>query len=486
MKIVNLLFLFVLLGLAFGDQFGPFRYEIAENGNVAIVGYEFDGFDHVPIPDYIDGRQVDRIRAYAFSNINEDIAVVLPKNRLVIESRAFDNCSGLRVIIIRDALPEVESDSFYNPHESFLLSRLSTAQEFPQSGPLQNYDRRVIDVTIYPAAEWLLRHGMHFRTSLTDSENRYGKPLLPQYSFNKSPMESTAPVMFEQEGLMRVGYYGEREYIKYTVETSLDLNAWSSEGIMTEVASIPGISRMAYRQADRGKARFYRVNFEAISLPFENFLVSMRRGFSGSILRSFTKTSNTFFNKIETSSQTGPDGADLVTISNGSGKGIYFPLSNEVEVGQIGIVYFRWLRESGGNHNLSIGLSYEQDPSAGISYDYLNLTGRAHIDSRTRVFQSKGNLDAFNSGIWRKSVKSFFSDQWYNCWLVYENGGNEKNNYSLYVSSENSELNPELVLVGTYRPDQSESLKSLLIVAGGGGSNTGTQFISGLRIMRLR
>lgn len=120
-----------------------------------------------------------------------------------------------------------------------------------------------IDEATYPAASWLLGHGLDFDTDLNQGLNGDGVSLLMAYALNLDPHHGprgSMPAVVAEETGMSITFYGVAPGVTYTGWTSTDLENWTTEGVTLSEPDADGV-RTAFVERD-GQQRFLRFTVE--------------------------------------------------------------------------------------------------------------------------------------------------------------------------------------------------------------------------------
>ncbi len=238
------------------EQFGLFTYE-AVGSSVTIADYPEDEIGDVEIPNEIDGKPVTRIGGSAFSGCSGLTAVSIPGSVTTIGDGAFSGCSGLTsvsipegvteigyyafsgctslhsAIFLGDAPGKIDANTFANAAPGFTIFYLSCGTGF--TSPTWNgYPAVRIDERACPAAAWLAGHDLPYDTDLHQDLNNDGVSLLMAYALDLDPnlnLRGRLPEPVKGEDTMCMSFYAAAESIAYTVQTSADLRAWTTEGV---------------------------------------------------------------------------------------------------------------------------------------------------------------------------------------------------------------------------------------------------------------
>ena len=120
------------------------------------------------------------------------------------------------------------------------------------------YPKTEIDVEAYPAAPWLLRHGLPY-----DTDVQVEGLLLP-YALDRDPFgplwSGLLPAVDPISGRLRLDFHASRPGITYRVETSADLQTWTADGVTLSELEEDG--RRTASLAHGGVSQFMRLVVE--------------------------------------------------------------------------------------------------------------------------------------------------------------------------------------------------------------------------------
>ena len=98
----------------------------------------------------------------------------------------------------------------------------------------------MINEATYPAASWLLAHGLSYDTDLHQDPDGDGVTLLMAYALDLDPrhnLQGSLPVPVLDGSTLSLSFHATSPGITYRVETSTDLTHWTTTGV---TQSAPG------------------------------------------------------------------------------------------------------------------------------------------------------------------------------------------------------------------------------------------------------
>jgi hypothetical protein len=107
----------------------------------------------------------------------------------------------------------------------------------------------------FAVPSWLLARDLPYDTDLSQDLNGDGYPLLTAYALDLDPSMNLEPQMPRPElgeGTMAMSFHGDAQGIRYTVETSTDMQNWTSDGVTLSDSNEDG---MRSATVDRGSSR---------------------------------------------------------------------------------------------------------------------------------------------------------------------------------------------------------------------------------------
>ena len=225
--------------------------------------YKCNGLTSVIIPS-----NVVTIWSLAFSGCTNLTNVNLPSNLTTIGYGAFQDCSNLLSAYFTGNKPStISGDLFYNTHNGFIVFYFNGKTGFtsptwvPNSS--QGYSYTAVNIgTPTTLTLWLLSNGFKHTENLLGDPNSDGVSLLTAYALNLDPNQNLSgkmPVPAIAGNALAIPFYAGSEAITYSVETSTDLQNWTTIGV---TLSAPNSNQ--YRTASvalDGPRRFLRLVF---------------------------------------------------------------------------------------------------------------------------------------------------------------------------------------------------------------------------------
>lgn len=174
-------------------------------------------------------------------------------------ANAFDYCNGLKRAIFLGHAPIQQGGWFAYATQGFTVYYLSSKSGFT-SPTWYSYPATMINEATYPAASWLLAHDLWYNTSLHQDPDGDGVDLLLAYALNLDPrlnLQSSLPVAVHGANTLSLSFHETSPGITYHVETSTDLQNWSTAGV---TQSLPGPDQKSTATVARdGPRRFLRL-----------------------------------------------------------------------------------------------------------------------------------------------------------------------------------------------------------------------------------
>ena len=118
----------------------------------------------------------------------------------------------------------------------------------------------MIDESVRPAATWLLAHGFPYDADLKQDSNGDGVSLLLAYALDLDPrfnLQSSLPVPVLDAGTLSLSFHGTSPGVTYTVETSDELQNWTTSGVTQTLAGAD--QRVTASVPMGGLSRFLRL-----------------------------------------------------------------------------------------------------------------------------------------------------------------------------------------------------------------------------------
>ena len=226
-------------------QFGLFTYQVFDGPYVVIAGYPQDATGPVEIPATIAGMPVIGIGGETSPQSYRG---------------AFSGCTSLSRVVFLGNAPTTGYGAFTNAAPGFTIYYLSSRTGFTsptwtvinmiwrESGPFSgewvpqydNYLAIRINETTYPAAAWLLGHGLWYDTALQNDPDGDGVDLFLTWALNLDPtrpQQSQMPAPVLTANTLSLTFSATRPGLIYRAETSTDLTQWTTAGV---TQSAPG------------------------------------------------------------------------------------------------------------------------------------------------------------------------------------------------------------------------------------------------------
>ncbi len=152
---------------------------------------------------------------------------------------AFSGCSGLSSVIFPGDTPFLFDQVFADTAPGFTIYYLRGSTGF--TSPTWNgYPAAMVDEATYPAASWLLAHGLWYDTDLHQDPDGDGVDLLMAYALDLDPnlnLQASLPVPVKDGNTLSLSFHATSPGITYRAETSADLTNWTTTGV---TQSAPG------------------------------------------------------------------------------------------------------------------------------------------------------------------------------------------------------------------------------------------------------
>lgn len=218
------------------------------------------------------------IEGVLFSTDNEQTTLIqfpagrsgtylIPDSVTEIGYGAFFGGSRLRsILFLGGSPPYITSVAFGLPPAAFsdgpenrIFFYLSGSTGFPPT--LEGSPTVMLDsASDFAVPSWLLAQDLPYDTDLSQDLNGDGVNLLTAYALDLDPSMNLAPQMPRPElgeGTMAMSFHGDAQGIRYTVETSNDLENWTTDGVTLSDSNEDG---MRSATVDRGSSlRFLRL-----------------------------------------------------------------------------------------------------------------------------------------------------------------------------------------------------------------------------------
>ncbi len=175
---------------------------------------------------------------------------------------AFPRCTNLTTAVFLGDSPYLFTPDFEGAAPGFTIYYLSDRAGF--TSPTWNgHPTIMIDKAVYPAASWLLKHGLWYDTDLNQDPDGDGVSHLMAYALDLDPslnLRSSLPVPVLDGNTLSLSFHAASPGISYRVETSADLKNWTTTGV---TQSVPGADQRSIATVPLGaSSRFLRLAVE--------------------------------------------------------------------------------------------------------------------------------------------------------------------------------------------------------------------------------
>ena len=182
------------------------------------------------VPYYGPSGSGGVIRFHAFLNCNALLSVEIPAGVKTIERDVFNQCYVLSKVVFLGDAPVID-DARPFPVDT-IVHYYDSADGFTEPTWMDyqtvNMGRRS------PFEAWLRHYGLPLDTPMTADLNGDGVSLLMAYALALDPHQQLSRdflVPRRDDGNLRVSYHAAAEGVVYRVETSRDLETWTTDGV---------------------------------------------------------------------------------------------------------------------------------------------------------------------------------------------------------------------------------------------------------------
>ena len=210
-------------------------------GGVTVIGDNaFQGcacLTAVTIPN-----TVTTIGSQAFLGCTSLATVMIPDSVNGIGDFAFYGCSSLSSIIFAGNAPAMATRIFSFDPSNFTIYYYNGATGFTSPTWYEGYP--AVDLGYSPVATWLLSKGFAYNADLQSAPNGDGVPLLMDYALNLDPTRNQSagiPSPAISGTHISLTFYAGRAGITYLVQTSADLQNWTTTGVTVSAPDANGL-----------------------------------------------------------------------------------------------------------------------------------------------------------------------------------------------------------------------------------------------------
>jgi len=206
---------------------------------------------------------VTSIGVGAFLNCTKLGCVTIPASIACIGDYAFLNCTALHSAIFLGDAPSMGGGVFFFAAGGFKVYYTSGASGF--NPPIWDGYPSVNTGNTSSLVIWLMDNGFPSDANPQDDPNSDGVSLLMAYALNLDPKQNLSGSMSKPAlagSQMSLTFYAGRSDVTYTVETSTDLQTWSTTGVTLSAPDANGLRTASVPLS--GPSRYMRL---AVSVP---------------------------------------------------------------------------------------------------------------------------------------------------------------------------------------------------------------------------
>jgi len=188
-------------------------------------------FDYCPsLTSVTIPNSVTSIGNYAFYRCQGLTSVTIPNSVTNIGSQAFAGCTYLKSAVFMGSAPSMGTSVFNSTASGFAVQYYNGATGF--TSPWNGYT--TVNNGTPPVSSWLIFKGLSSNADLQSTPNGDGIPLLMKYALNLDPCRnesSKIPQPVVTGNQMSLTYYAGSPDVTYTVQSSTDLQTWSTDAV---------------------------------------------------------------------------------------------------------------------------------------------------------------------------------------------------------------------------------------------------------------
>jgi hypothetical protein len=208
----------------------------------------------ITIPNSVTG-----IETSAFRSCTSLTSVTIPTSVSYLGFGAFELCSSLTSAYFMGNTPaSMGSSVFATTASGFTVYYFSDKTGF--TSPTWNGYPAVNMGASTPIATWLIEKGLPYSANLQDDSNGDGVNLLMAYALNLDPklnLSGSMPKPLCAGNQMSLTFYADNADVTYVVESSIDLQDWSTSDVTLSAPDVNGFRTALISISDPG--RFMRI-----------------------------------------------------------------------------------------------------------------------------------------------------------------------------------------------------------------------------------
>jgi hypothetical protein len=205
---------------------------------------------------FADG--ITSIGESAFLNCFGLKSVVLPASVSLMENNCFVKCSALSVAVFLGEAPTIPANSFNRAAPDFRVLFSPGSSEFTVP-TWRGFPTDVLPSPLTAPQRWLLENGLAMDTDLQTHLPSTEISHWLAYALDLDTLQPAAglPSAILNQNSLNLSFFGGRQEVLYAVETSMDLDAWTTNGVTLSEADARGVRTASVETGPSG--RYLRV-----------------------------------------------------------------------------------------------------------------------------------------------------------------------------------------------------------------------------------